>query len=359
MTPLYYHYHVTTRSEMTVGEMCNKHCQLMQQSDHLGGMMTSHADKERALQNELEDKNTDVDNLHADNVLLKAELDDTKSSVRHQKLKTLSVKQEIAKIKDEDLAEQELISEQYDTIGRHSMELEQWQKECWELPKKTMHLNKDLTEKEGELGQEMSDLNNQLPQQPYLLSTGMVDKQKPCNILADGKRVDWRNVDKLDLDNEIVMEKLNDAEELIHQQQLEMQHLTMEEELSDEKTVESKCQVKANEDGASSVEYKENQNSLPKQHAGTTTLPQDGIKKVEGDDEEKIAESKCQIKVTNNQASTVEKIENQSSLPNQHAETTALPQEATNKVKRPARNKDNLTQRPSSIISNSCKEVRH
>ena len=186
----------------------------------------------------------------------------------------------------------------------------------------------------------------------------MVDKQKPRNILADGKRVDWRNVDKLDLDNEMVMEILNDAEELIHQQQLEMQHLT-EEELSDEKTIESKCQVKANEDGASSVEYKENQNSLPKQHTETTTLPQEGIKKVESDDEEKIAESKCQIKVTNNQASTVEKIENQNSLPNQHAETTALPQEATNKVKRPAPHKDNLTQRPSSIISNSCKEVRH
>ena len=182
--------------------MCNLHCQLVRQSDDLSGMMTSYVNKERALQNELDNKNANVDNL-----IQKVELDDAKYSAQQIKLKTLSVNQEIAimtKVKDEGLAEQEeLISEQNDTVGKHSMELEQQQKECRES---SMHLNKDLTEMEEELvvaRQEMSNLNNQ---QSYLLSTEMDDNQKLQNTLAIRKRIDRRNVDKLELDSEMVKE---------------------------------------------------------------------------------------------------------------------------------------------------------
>ena len=83
--------------------MSSMHCQLVQRSDHLSGMMTNYADKERALQNELDNKNTNVDNL-----MQKVELDDSKYSAQQIKLKTLSVKQEtiiMTKVKDEGLAE--------------------------------------------------------------------------------------------------------------------------------------------------------------------------------------------------------------------------------------------------------------
>ena len=329
--------------------MSSMHCQLVQQSDHLSGMMTNYADEEQALQNELDDKNTNVDNL-----MQKVELDDAKYSAQQIKLKTLSVKQEIAimtKVKDEGLAEQEeLISEQNDTVGKHSMELEQRQKECRES---SMHLNKHLTEMEEELvvaRQEMSNLNNQ---QSYLLSTEM-DNQKLQNTLAIRKKID----DKLELDNEMFKEKLNDAEELTqHQQQLKMQHLTVEEDLSDEKIVESKCQIEASKDAAFTVECKQNQNSLPKQHAETTALPREGINEIESDDEEKIADSKCTIEANNDGVFTSEKKENKNFLCKQHAGTTALPQDATSKVERPAPNE---AQRPDfyiPILSDSCKEA--
>ena len=349
--------------------MSNLHCQLVQQSDHLSGMMTNYADKELVWQNKLDDKNTNVDNL-----MQKVELDDAKYSAQQIKLKTLSVKQEIAimtKVKDEGLAErEELISEQNDTIGKHSMELEQQQKECWES---YMHLNKDLIEMKEELvvaRQEMSNLNNQ---QSYLLSTEMDDDLKLENILAYRKRIDWKNVHKLlELDNKMVKEKLNDAEELAQQQQqLKMQHLTVEEELklSDEKIVESKCQIEADKDAASTVEYKENQKSLPKQHAETTALPREGINKIESDDEatalpqeginkiesddkEKIADSKCPTEANNDGDFILEKKENQNFLHKQHAGTTALPQDATSEVER-------CDPIYIPIISDSCKEVSH
>ena len=119
---------------------------------------------------------------------------------------------------------------------------------------------------------------------------------------------------------------------------------------------ECKCQIKANNDGGSSVylESKENQISLPKQHAKTTALSQEGVNKVEStsDDDEKIVESKCQIEANKDGSSALGKIENQNSLYNQHAETTAGPQEATNKVER-------SEAQTIPIISDSCKEVSH
>ena len=339
--------------------MSSMHCQLVQQSDHLSGMMTNYANKEWALQNELDDKNTNVDNL-----MQKVELDDAKYSAQQIKLKTLSVNQEIAimtKVKDEGLAElEELIPEQNDTVGKHSMELEHQQKECWES---SMHLNKDLTEMEEELvvaRQEMFHLNNQ---QSYLLSTEMDDNQKSQNTLAYRKSTDWGNDDNLELDSEMVKEKLNDAEELAQQQQqqLKMQHLTVEEELSDEKIVESKCQIEVDKDAASTVEYKE-------KHAETMALPREGINKIESDDEaialtleginkiesddeEKIADSRCPIEANNDTNFILEKKENQN-LHKQHADTTALPQDATSKVERP----DPIY---IPIILDNCKEVSH
>ena len=63
---------------------------------------------------------TNIDNLHADNALLKAELDDAKCVIKQLK-------------------------------SQHAMELEEWQKDRLELLEKSMHLNKDLVEKEEEL----------------------------------------------------------------------------------------------------------------------------------------------------------------------------------------------------------------
>ena len=316
-------------------KMSDLNNQLAQQSDHLNGIMTSYADKERALQNDLDDKNYNIDDLQADIVMLKAELNDAKYSVQQLKLKSLSVKQELAtkemmtKAKDEALAErEELITEQNGTISKYSIELEELQKECRVLSEKTMHLNNDLIEKKEELvvaRQEISDLNNQLAQQSYQPNTETVD-----NTLADRKSINWRIIDKLELDNEMFKAKLHDAEELI--EQLKMQHLTLKEQPTkddEEKKAESKHPIEANNDGDSSVESKENKNSLPKQHADITLL-QDTTNKAESDDDEKIVESKHQIEASNDEAPTLEK--NQNSLPKQHADTRALPQEGVNKV---------------------------
>ena len=335
---------VEKKEELVVArqETSDLNNQLAKQSDHLNGMMTSYADKERALQNELDDKNYNIDDLQADIVMLKAELNDAKYSVQQLKLKTVSVKQELAtkemmtKAKDEALAErEELISEKNDTIMKYSIELEELQKERQELSEKSMHLNNDLIEKEEELvvaRQEISDLNNQLAPQPYQLNAKIADKQNLQNTMANKKSINWRIVDKLELDNEMFKAKLHDAEELI--EQLKMQHLALKEQLTkddEEKEAESNYPIEVNNDGASSEKNKENQNSLPKQHAETTTLLQDTTNKVEIDDDKKIVESKHQIEASNDEASTLEK--NQNSLPKQHADTTALPQEGVNKLK--------------------------
>ena len=143
------------------------------------------------------------------------------------------------------------------------------------------------------------------------------------------KSINWRIVDKLELDNEMLKAELHDAEELI--EQLKVQHLAVKEQLTnddEERVVESKNSIEANNDGNSSVKNKQNQNSLPKQHAETITLLQDTTNKVESDDDdEKIVQSKHQTEGRNDEASTLEK-----SLPKQHADTTALPQEGVNKV---------------------------
>ena len=63
------------------------------------------------------------------------------------------------------------------------------------------------------------------------------------------------------------------------------------------------------------VESKENQNSLPKQHAETTALSQEVINKVESvDDDEKIVESKCEIEANDDGTSASGKKENKNSL---------------------------------------------
>ena len=123
----------------------------------------------------------------------------------------------------------------------------------------------------------------------------------------------------------------------------------------DDDDEESKCQIRANNDGASSVhvESKENQNCLLKQHAETTALSQEAINKVESDDDEKIVESKCQIEANNDGTSASGKKENKNYLPNQHAETTAGLKGTKNKMERPAA----MLYFP--IISDSCKEVSH
>ena len=289
--------------------------------------------------------------------MLKAELNDAKYSVQQLKLKNISVKQELAtkemmtKAKDEALAErEELISKKNDTIMKYSIELEELQKEHQELSEKSMHLNNDIIEKEEELvvaRQEISDLNNQLAQQSYQLNAEIADKQNLQNTMANKKSINWRIIDKLELDNEMFKAKLHDAEELI--EQLKMQHLALKEQLTkddEEKEVEFNYPIEVNNDGASSEKNKENQNSLPKQNAETTTLLQDTTNKVEIDDDK---EFKHQIEASNDEASTLEK--NQNSLPKQHADTRALPQERVNKVE--SDNDENIVESKCQIEANN------
>ena len=191
---------VTTRSELS-----NLHCQLIQQSDQLSGMMKSYADKERALQNELDDKNTSIDDVHADNVLLKAELDDSKHVMQQLKL-------------------------------QHSMELEEWQKEHLELLEKTVYLNRKFVEKEEEMvvaRQEMSDLNNQLAQKSDHLNEmtiSYVDKERALQNELGDKNI---NIDNLHADNVLLKAELDETKHAM--QQLKLQHLMELEERQKER----------------------------------------------------------------------------------------------------------------------------
>ena len=191
---------VTTRREMS-----NLHCQSAQQLDYIIGMMTSYADKEQALQNELDYKNANIDNLHADNTLLKGKLDDAKHVIQQLK-------------------------------SQHSVEFEEWKKERLELLEKSMHLNKDLVEKEKELvvaRQEMSNLNNQLAQQSDHLNgmmTSYADKEQELQNELDDKNT---NIDHLRDDNVMLKAELGDAKYVI--QQLKLKHSMKLEEWEKER----------------------------------------------------------------------------------------------------------------------------
>ena len=230
-------------------EMSNLHHQLLYQSDLLNATMTSHPDKQQALQYVLADKEEIIDELQADNERYKAELNDAKDFIQQLKMSHLSEKQELAdsakemmeemRVKDEALAELliELVMKQNCldvTVSRHSIEMGKWQKEGQEQSNKILTLQNETVEREEELvviKKKISELNDQLTKQSDLLSAEMAEKQKIQNVLASKEKINWRVVDKLEADKEMYEAQLIDAEDLI--QQLKMEQISMKQQLTD------------------------------------------------------------------------------------------------------------------------------
>ena len=325
-----------------------------------------------------------VDKLELDNEMLKAELHDAEELIEQLKMQHLALKEQLTKDDEEKEAEFNYPIE----VNNDGASSEKNKENQNSLPKQnaeTTTLLQDTTNK-VEIDDD-KEFKHQIEASNDEASTLEKNQNSLPKQHADTRALPQERVNKVESDNDekIVESKCQieanddgasalekkENQNCLQKQNGETVALSQEavnkvESDDDETIVESKCQIKANKDAASSVhvESKENQNSLPKQHADTIALPQEGINKVESDDDAKIVESKCQIEANNDGASALGKIENQNSLPNQHAETTAVPQEATSKVERPAA--PNKAQTPDyyniiyiPIISECCKEVSH
>ena len=91
----------------------------------------------------------------------------------------------------------------------HSTELEKRKKQKQQLSDKVSTLHKEAMQKEEELVEtkkEMSHLNDRLAKQSELLNAEMTEKQKIQNLLENIKnkqKINWRIVDKLEMDNEM------------------------------------------------------------------------------------------------------------------------------------------------------------
>ena len=143
--------------------MSNLHHQLLHlQPDLLSATMTSYADKQQALQNEVADKEKIIDELQANNEMYKAELNDDKDFIQQLKKEPLSIKQELddkneemiekLRVRDEMLVEfkNELIVKQnhFDAaVSRQSNELEELQKVNQEQSEKITTLQKGIVQK--------------------------------------------------------------------------------------------------------------------------------------------------------------------------------------------------------------------
>ena len=100
--------------------MSNLHQQLKQPSDLLSDVKTDFADKEKALQYEMADKEQTIENLQTDIKICKAELNDIKDLMSKVEMERLSVVQEleekietkdemIIKLKEELIAKQDCL----------------------------------------------------------------------------------------------------------------------------------------------------------------------------------------------------------------------------------------------------------
>ena len=207
-------------------EMCELHHGFTQQSDDFSVEMAC----KQTMKHELADKERIINTLQTYIVWYKAESNDAKNLMEQLKMELLSMKQELAenekemteklKVKEVALAKlkEELTMNQNSldvAISRHSVELEEWEKQSQEQLDKIAALQQEVTKKKDDLAvtiDKMSQLND-------LLSAEIADKQKIQDILSYKERM----VDKLQAENEMYKADLSNAKDLI--QQLKFEHI--------------------------------------------------------------------------------------------------------------------------------------
>ena len=234
---------------MIKNEMSELHHRFTQQCDDFSVEMAC----KQTMKHELADKEKIINTLQTYIVWYKAESNDAKNLMQQLKMELLSIKQELAdnekemteKLRVKELAlaklKEELTMNQNSldvAISRHSVELEEWQKQSQEQLDNIAALQQEVTEKKDDLAvtiDKMSQLND-------LLSAEMADKQKIQDILAYKERM----VDKLQAENEMYKADLSNAKDLI--QQLKFEHV---QELDDNQ----KEMIRVKEEG--SAELKE------------------------------------------------------------------------------------------------------
>ena len=207
-------------------EMCELHHGFTQQSDDVSVEMAY----KQTMKHELADKERIINTLQTYIVWYKAESNDAKNLMEQLKMELLSMKQELAenekemteklRVKEVALAKlkEELTMNQNSldvAISRHSVELEECQKQNQEQLDKIAALQQEVTEKKDDLAvtiDKMSQLND-------LLSAEMAEKQKIQDILSYKERM----VDKLQAENAMYKADLSNAKDLI--QQLKFEHI--------------------------------------------------------------------------------------------------------------------------------------
>ena len=222
-------------------EMCELHHGFTQQSDDVSVEMAC----KQTMKHELADKERIINTLQTYIVWYKAESNDAKNLMEQLKMELLSMKQELAenekemteklRVKEVALAKlkEELTMNQNSldvAISRHSVELEECQKQNQEQLDKIAALQQEVTEKKDDLAvtiDKMSQLND-------LLSAEMAEKQKIQDILSYKERM----VDKLQAENAMYKADLSNAKDLI--QQLKFEHI---QELDDKGLAELKEEV--------------------------------------------------------------------------------------------------------------------
>ena len=228
---------------VTRNEMSELHHRFAQQCDDFSVEMAC----KQTMKHELADKERIINTLQTYIVWYKAKSNDAKNLMGQLKMELLSMKQELAenekemteklRVKEVALAKlKEELTMNHNSldvaISRHSVELEEWQKQSQEQLDEIAALQQEITEKQDDLAvtmDKMSQLND-------LLSAEMADKQKIQDILAYKERM----VDKLQVENEMYKGDLSNAKDLI--QQLKFEHI---QELDDnQKEMMEKVRVK-------------------------------------------------------------------------------------------------------------------
>ena len=228
--------------------MSNIHHQLIQQSDLFRATITSYADKEKAFQCMLADKERTIKQLQIDNETFKKELSKAEEAVEQLKIShsseladSIAVMDEKMRVKDEALnkLKEELTIKQNSldvALSRHSTESDEWQKQTQEQLDKIITLEKEVAEKEEKLiltRNETFDLSNQLAIQSDLLSAEIAEKQEIQNVLINQEKtstINQRSLDKLEMDNKMYKAELDDAKDLI--QQLQTEQVSMKQKFT-------------------------------------------------------------------------------------------------------------------------------
>ena len=222
---------------LTKSEMSNLHHQLMQQSDLFSTTMKDYAEKEKAFESMLVDKQRMIDTLQSDIEMYTTKLNDSKDLMQQLKTEQLSEKQQLEKemmekleMKDKALAalEEQLIAKQSildDTVSRHSVELMTLKKNFKDQSNSCSTLQREIAEKEEELvatRKEISDLNDKLMQQSDLAACTQTMKL----ALTDKERI------ISDLKEDIVKQQTEVNNTKHQMSQLEREYLSVKQELA-------------------------------------------------------------------------------------------------------------------------------